>query len=223
MSAIMIRVSGVRVLLQHLEVSSTDAEPLRRIRRGVGLGAGTVFLRVSKTLSRLGLATRLSPPSLSSHHSLLRSVSVASPASSTASSLTSSTTGGRSLRRRGSSLSETSLIPALLPVQRRTKSAKVYLSAPVRVVGIDIGGPHDEEIDVAVRIPVSASCAAIQRGVNRRNHPGVDPIAESTNQLGTHACHLLNGRGKEVIAVQLVEKSATHLVAVDQSMLDEAV
>ncbi len=97
------------------------------------------------------------------------------------------------------------------------------MSAPEGVVGVEIGGPHDEEVDVTARIPVSASCAAKQRGVNWRNLPGVDRIAESTNQLGTHACHLLNSRGKEVIAVQLVEKSATHLVTADQSVLDEAV
>jgi len=99
----------------------------------------------------------------------------------------------------------------------------VNLFAPVHVVGVDIGGPHDEKVDVAARIPVAASRAAKQRGVYRRNPPGVDRSAESMNQLGTRASHLLDGRGQKVIAVQLVEKGAACLLAVDQPVLDEAV
>ena len=102
-------------------------------------------------------------------------------------------------------------------------SESVDLSAPVRVVRIDIGGPHDEKVDVAARIPVAASCAAKQRGVNRWNLPGVDLIPKPPNQLSSYTGHPLNGRGQKVVAVQLVEKSAANLLAADEPMLDEAV
>ena len=59
--------------------------------------------------------------------------------------------------------------------------------------------------------------------MNRRNLPSADRIAKPANQLGSRAGHLLDGRGQQVIAVQLVEEGAAHLLPVDQTVLDEAV
>jgi hypothetical protein len=141
-----------------------------------------------------------------------------------ASARTSSTTGSRSRRNCGSSVSEVSAMPARLPVQRRTLWAQaVDLLAPRLILDIDAGRSNDEEVDVASRATVAASRAAKERRVNRRHGPGTDGLSQPADELFARSGHLLHGRQQQILPVEHVHERTTRLRPFDQSMFHQSI
>lgn len=100
-------------------------------------------------------------------------------------------------------------------------SEEVKLTAPARVLAVHALRPHDEEVDVAARVPLSPGRGAEHRNVNRCDLPRVDRTSKSPKQLAPHSGEDVDRGCREVLAIEREEERAPRLLPVDDAVLRE--
>jgi hypothetical protein len=185
------------------------------------LGHIEVALGLREALASLSGPASLGPAAFHRHQDSPNSCRVGIPARSMASALTSSTTGGRRVRRDESS---SSLTPGVISGPALDAFGQMLdFASPFGVVSIDAGWADYEHIDVALVVTVSPSRAAKEGSVYRVSVPVAEDLAQTPDELVARTGHLPHSRRKKMIVVEAIEESAARLPSFDQSLIDQTI
>jgi len=102
-------------------------------------------------------------------------------------------------------------------------SEAAQLGAPALITLIDLGGAHDQDVDVRVHITVATRRRTEHCGADRLDLPFPYRSPQTFEQLCTKSGQHDNRRGGEMVTIEGVEEGASNFVAKDKALVNEAI
>ncbi len=97
------------------------------------------------------------------------------------------------------------------------------LTAPLGIVIVYPRRSDDQKVYVTSHIPITASCASEKRCVNGSYPPSSDCLTEPANQLHAGTSHLLDSSSEQVVVIQCVEKCASRIHPLNETLINQAI